>query len=163
MVLLKAVSDPKFSVEPMDVFWVGVERVQKSSIAFVYTKVDAPQKKVAMIDTICRAWENPVWMTWIETASTSSTRCPWWPSSSFYFAPFWRPKKVWAWRNHVKKLMHWRWLECACMHIWTYQDNHIIYLVGARFQLLKPDSLKVTHRSLPGQVELPGEIFVDHP
>lgn len=45
MVLLKAVSDPKFSVEPMDVFWVGVERVQKSSIAVVYTKVDAPPKK----------------------------------------------------------------------------------------------------------------------
>lgn len=51
MVLLKAVSDPKFSVEPMDVFWVGVERVQKSSIAVVYTKVDAPPKKVAKIDT----------------------------------------------------------------------------------------------------------------
>ena len=64
---------------------MGVERVQKSSIAVVYTMVDAPGKKVAKIDNFQR-------MT-IETASTSLTRCPWWPSSSFYFAPFWRRDK----------------------------------------------------------------------
>ena len=97
MVLLKAVSDPKFTVEPMDVFWVGVEMVQKSSVAVVYTKVDAPPKKVAMIDTICRAWKksslDDLDDLVFPTASTSLTRCPWWPYSSFYFAPFWRPQK----------------------------------------------------------------------